>query len=267
MNSTMELFDFAKVGKDEDFIKKLVFLANNLAEEEVWDFRKSDNVGILKTYIFKTFSRCYEQDKVLYSEDNEHCAINTGLLSRNGSKEIMMLFDRNVYQDDFNKNSYYQQDWYFAGFKTTADRDYMEIFKSEVPAMATYTDNVEAYFFNPNIPIEVDVEHIVDDNWARLGNAVNLPKEVVRYMIAGVVDEAVKRAKRNFRLAIPQYYQGKIGYFLPIEFPVNDDKYVTMALAVENVNGVYRANTIYTLEDAYSKARLLMQIDTNWLLK
>ena len=45
-------------------------------------------------------------------------------------------------------------------------------------------------------------------------------------------------------------------------------KPVTMALAVEKMsNGSYRANTIFDLESAYKKARLITKPESNWLIE
>ena len=145
----------------------------------------------------------------------------------------------------------------------------MTTFKGKVPALASYTDKVEDYYFNPELPIEIDVEHILEDNWDRVSENVPLPQDVVKLMLNGVVDIAIKRAKRNLRLVIPQFYtvNERIAYLLPITFPIANGKSVTMALAVEKLDGVYRANTIYSRADAYAKARILMKPDTNWLLE
>lgn len=261
------LYAFAFCGKEDDFNKKLIYLANNLAEKEIWDLHSKNGIEILRKYIFITFSKCKEQNKIIYSDDKQCCATNTGLLTENG-KEILMLFDSNIYSDDFDKEKTpYIKDWYFNGFRTTTDRDVMQLFKGKIPQLPTYTDNVEDYFFNPELPIEVDVDHIIDDNYARIAQEVPLGKEIIRMMLDGVISTATKKAKRNFRLAIPQYYQDKIGFLLPVAFPINDDKFITMALAIEKLGDVYRANTIFNLEDAYAKARILMKPDINWLLK
>ena len=266
-NTENSLFAFAYCGKEDEFNNKLLYLANNLAEEETWDFNNKNGIDILRKYIFTTFSKCKEQNKIIYTDDKTSCAINTGLLTYNG-KEILMLFDGNAFLDDFNKEraSNYRE-WYFNGFRATSDRDFMKMFKGKVPQLATYTDDVTNFFFNPELPIEVDVDHIIDDNYNRIAQEVPLGKEIVRMMLDGVLTIAIKKAKRNFRLAIPQYYQDRIDFLLPIEFPIDDNKYTTMALAIEKLDGVYRANTIFSLEDAYAKARILMKPDTNWLLK
>ena len=53
--------------------------------------------------------------------------------------------------------------------------------------------------------------------------------------------------------------------FTPIQIPV-DDGWITMALALEKTPyNKYRANTIFDIESAYEKARLLMRQDNNWL--
>jgi hypothetical protein len=57
-------------------------------------------------------------------------------------------------------------------------------------------------------------------------------------------------------------------YLFPIRIPVDDEKYETMALAVQKIKTTnqYRANTIFTKEMAYEKARLLAKPESNWLI-
>ena len=268
----MFLEEFAKTGTEADFEKKLRYLAS-MAEREVWDlneksmsYKYKKGTFILRKYILLTFDRCTNQDKIVYSKDKQHCAINTGLLTEKDSKDIYMMFDKNLYSGTTNVFGKKEQDWYFSGFKTATDRDYIEAFGNEEPEMATYTEDVNDFYFNPNLRIEIDLDHIIDDNWDRIQDIVRLPKEVVRTMFGSSLISALKRSKRNIRIAIPQFYNDKIGFFLPIEMPVNDRQYVTLALAIEKVGDMYRANTIFTLADAYVKARRIMQVDNNWLL-
>ena len=88
----------------------------------------------------------------------------------------------------------------------------------------------------------------------------------MRMLISGALEETKKRIKRNMRLVVPQFYNGSIMYLLPLSIPFEDDKVVTFALAVERFKNKYRANTIFTLDMAYGKARLLMRPESNWLL-
>lgn len=85
-------------------------------------------------------------------------------------------------------------------------------------------------------------------------------------MLSGTLKETQQRIKRNMRLAIPQFYKNKIMFLVPLNIPVGENTYETMALAVEKINNQYRANTIFTKEIAYEKARLLMKPESNWLL-
>ena len=86
-------------------------------------------------------------------------------------------------------------------------------------------------------------------------------------ILTGVIEETKKRINRNLRLVVPQYYRKQIMYLMPIDIPISDEKKVTMALAVELTKSKqYRANTIFTKEMAYEKARLLMKPESNWLI-
>ncbi len=249
------LFSFAFCGGIDGMIDYL----SNLAEPEKWSFER-DGHDILKTYIFKTFEQCNKQGKVLYSDDNEWCCSNTGLLTLNG-KDILIVFQKNK------KINETQRDWQLKGFYDKTDRRYMDHFK-EIPPLATYTDDYEDYYFNPELNIEINTDHILDDNWDRIYEQLNLSKNVVSALLVGVIEMAKIKVKRNVRLVVPQYYKGKIMYLLPINFPVDENKNVTMALAIEKTNtNQYRANTIFTKDIAYEKARLLMKPEANWLIE
>lgn len=79
--------------------------------------------------------------------------------------------------------------------------------------------------------------------------------------MSSALDLTLKRCQRNYRIAVPQYYNDKITYLLPIQLDQTK-----MALAVEDVNSCwYRVNTIFTLEMAYKNARLLMKPEADWL--
>ena len=152
------------------------------------------------------------------------------------------------------------------GFRDITERQFLNAFSS-IPEIATYTDNYEELYFNPDYPIILSTDHILDDNWERIKEVVPLSKSIVKGLLVGVVEEAKKRIRRNMRLVIPQFYNNQIMYLLPIQIPVDDDKFETMALAVElTTTKQYRANTIFTKAMAYEKARLLMKPESNWLM-
>lgn len=195
---------------------------------------------------------------VLYSDNGEFCVSNTGLVTPSG-KDILMFFTKNLKEGE--------TDWFFKGFKTKVDREIMEYFHT-TPELATYTENYQELYFNPNLNIEINTDHILDDNWDRIQQEIALPKSVVKTLLQGVVEEAKIKVKRNMRLVVPQFYNGTIMYLMPVSIPVSDDKAVTMALAIEKTGtSQYRANTILTKDMAYEKARLLMKPESNWLIE
>lgn len=258
LNTTTDLsymLNYAFCGIEPYYSKHFEDLTN-LAEDEIWTFDQTKPYSILKSYIINTFSRCYKQGKIIENNDSTFSCFNTGLLTPNGN-DIIGLFGKNQKEN--------AQPWVFKGFRDKCDWEFMKYFNI-IPKLATYTDNYEEYYYNPNLDIIINADHIFDDNWARINTVINLPQDIVKTLLIGVVEKSKQRIKRNIRLVIPQYYNEKIMYLVPIKIPIADNQFKTMALAVEKINNQYRANTIFTKEIAYEKARLLMKPETNWLL-
>lgn len=251
----MDLFKFAYCCTKEGFANMIQYLSG-IAESEPWSFDDAPNSLLIK-YIKGTFRQCYKQGKILYSDDQKYCCFNTGLLTNNGH-DIVALFEKN--------NKPGCQEWHLIGFRNVTERVYMNIFQT-TPPLAEYTKNYEELYFNPNYPITINSDHILDDNWDRIHEVVPLSKAIVKGLLPSATEEARRKVQRNMRLVVPQYYKNTIMYLMPINIPVDDDKVVTMALAVElTPTKQYRANTIFTKEMAYEKARLLMKPDSNWLI-
>lgn len=254
------LFSYAFCGTDVIFMQKLKNLSE-IAEPEIWDFKDSPEYkefSVLRKYILGTFQRCYDQNLILESENKHYSCFNTGLLTPNGN-DIIGLFEKNYRSDG--------QKWFLSGFFDKCEREIMNNF-AELPNLPTYTENYEDYYFNPNYNIVINADHILDDNWSRIERELGLDKSMVRALLKGVIEETKLRLKRNSRLAVPQFYFNKIMYLIPIKFPISDAKEVTMALAVEKTaTKQYRANTIFTKDMAYEKARLLMKPESNWLVE
>lgn len=254
-----DLFSFASCGTKENLDNMINYLSQ-LAEEENWTVKEGHPNGVLRYYIFYTFRQCHIQKRLLYSSDHKWCCINTGLLDNHGN-DILMIFEENK-----SKGVEGVKDWYFKFFKTRVDREYMDHFSS-IPSLPSYTNNYEDFYFDPEKTIEVNYEHILDDNWERISTVVNIDKQIMEMLLVGVIDNSKKRVKRNVRLVVPQLYNNQIMYLMPIYIPVGNDQYVTMALAIEKTaTNQYRANTIFTKDDAYQKARLLMKPESNWLI-
>lgn len=255
------LYSFAYVGGEDNF-KKLVDYLSEIAEPENWSIG-NDSTALLRKYVAQTFEQCNKQGKILYSKDHQWCCTNTGLLTVNG-KDILLVFDR-YDPGSFIKFANPDFKWHLKCVYSKSDRQYMRLFDG-VPELAAYTDNYEDYYFNPQLHIEVNTDHILDDNWDRIKACVPYSKPVMKSMLLGVVEESKIRIMRNNRLVMPMYYEDEITYLMPIRIPVNNGKYVTMALALQKTDtNQYRANTIFTKDIAYQKVRLLMKPEENWL--
>ena len=251
------MYNYAFCGTPEGFNGMLQYLSE-LAESEVWSFSGNEPNSILKKYILGTFNQFSKQNKILVSEDGQFSCFNTGLLTGNGN-DIVGLFEKN---DRSNV-----QPWFFKGFKDKCHRDFLDVFYT-VPELATYATDFRQLYFNPNYNIVVNTDHILDDNWERIHDIINFDKNVVKALLVGAIEDAKLKIKRNLRLVVPQFYRDEIMYLVPIKIPTNDGSYVVMALAVEKTETEqYRANTIFTKEMAYEKARLLMKPESNWLME
>lgn len=257
-NEPIMLQQFAFCGTPDVF-KSTIDNLSKMAEPEPWTVNSNEPNSVLTKYIYGTFQRCHSQNKFIYTSDKEYCCFNTGLLTPNGNDILCVFMKNKRIGDDI-------QPWFLKFFADKTERKYMDLF-SEIPPLATYTDNYEKFYFNPNYDIVVSTDHILDDNWERISAVVPLSKNIVKSLMIGVIEETKIKIKRNIRLVVPQFYRNEIMYLLPIRIPINDDTFVTMALAVELTQSKqYRANTIFTKEMAYEKARLLMKPESNWLL-
>lgn len=252
----MYLQKFAFCGKQEDFQATLEKLAL-MAEQEPWTLEGGEKNSVLYKYVLGTFRQCYRQKKFLTTDDGKYTCFNTGLLTPNGN-DILCVFQKNWVPNC--------QPWVLKYFSDRTDRKYMDLF-SKVPPLASYTENYEEFYFNPNYDLVINSDHILDDHWERINEVVPLSKNIVKALIEGAIAETQRKVKRNLRLVVPQFYNDKIMYLVPISIPISDSETVTMALAVELTSqNQYRANTIFTKDMAYEKARLLMKPESNWLI-
>ncbi len=258
LNNIHDNNGYAFCGTKKDWSNTLSALAE-MAENEEWSFDEDHPYSVLHNYINATFKRCYDQNKILETtyKDKRYSCFNTGLLTKNGD-DIIALCKANHKPG--------VQPWILIGFKSKNDRLFMSIFSS-VPKLATYTENYEELYFNPNYSLELNTDHILDDNWDRINKVIPLSKTVVHSLMTGAIEETKKKISRNMRLVVPQFYNNQIMYLIPIRLPIDDENSETMALAVElTETKQYRANTILTKEMAYEKARLLMKPENNWLI-
>lgn len=257
------IFNFAFCGTIDIFYDRKLKPLAELAEPEPWSSTSLKENDRLYNYITQTFKRCYECGYVSVSRNQKFCVFNTGLMTVNGN-DIYGYFVPNSTPD--------AQMWFLDGFIADSDRRLNED-AFEIPKLAKYFSSPEETFFNSEETIIFNSDHIFEDRWedasvSRFPEQIRtLGRKVTVSLIKAAFQDTLKKIKRNNRLAIPQFYNGKIMYLLPIVLPVSDTEEHTMALAVEKIETGYRVNTIFTLEMAYKLARLVMKPETNWLIK
>ena len=261
-----DLFSFAFCGKREVFVANYLTNLANLAETEKWSSTDENDLDILFYYIVKTFEIVSKQNKILVSKDEQFAVFNTGLMTENG-EDIYCFFDRNIRENDG------AQKWHLKCFVKSSDRLMASSEFDCKPPLAKYDDNASDIHFNSDSSIELNADHIFDDKWN--DEEPRFPQEITQMgkalaiaSIKSAFEITKNKIKRNPRLAVPQYYDGKIMFLLPVKIPVIGDKTITMALAVEKMpNKNYRANTIFDCKTAYKKARLITKPESNWLLE
>lgn len=260
-----DLFSFAYI---PSWLDQLDILAS-LALPEPWKFvcpqyvSKNPDTPILERYVHFVFKKQaieylnapnpYEADKVFYIR-NEVACFHTGIYTRN-YKGIYMCFERNKRKDTL-------LDWFFRGW---ADENSPLLRYTEpLPERPSYAAWEYGRTYCPEWDIRVNIDHILGDadNIARLPESVreawNLP-----LLLETAVELGRRRAIVYPSLVVPQGYQGRIQYLLPIYLTSETRPDLAMALSV--MDGYYIGHTCLTLEMSYSNARLLARPTASWL--
>ena len=135
---------------------------------------------------------------------------------------------------------------------------------SSLPEMPHYFDDPSVLVFDTRKELRINVEHVVADNIDRFPPELqSMNPYGLQNIVKGAIDSAIERVKRNYKTAIPQYYQGSIQLLLPLS--LTDPSKADLALVVERFSNFYRASTCLTLDMAYNNARQLARPDRDWL--
>lgn len=254
------LLQDAFLGNRELLNSKLQFLAN-MAQPEQWNYEGSEEKSILYNYLCYTYDRIKMEGKTEVLDDNSAMCFNTGLLTEHGA-DIYAYFIKNE-----NRNRKEGQDWFLYGFKQRSDSELSQ-FKN-FPEIADYFTTPSDFIYDKNMSLSINYDHIIDDNYDRFVS-VGLQE---KYMINGLLEHAVQRivekVKRNYKLAIPQYYtdkatgESKIQLLLPLFLKNNE--VADLALVVDKGKYNYVGKTILTLEWAYVNSRRIVRPDVDWL--
>lgn len=265
MTIQTELFSFA-------FIPAWLDQLDSLAQTclpEPWSFRnpsvqtQNADTPILERYIKAVFRKQaieymnaanpYEADRVFHVR-NETACFNTGLLNKQ-YKGVYMCFERNKRKDSL-------IDWYFRGWADESSPllRYIE----PLPFRPSFASLEYGLNFCPEWEIRVNVDHILGDT----ENISRLP-ELIRdaWNLPLLLETAVELGRRKAivvpSVVVPQVYQGRLQYLLPIHLTnrIRPD----LAMALSAMDGYYLGHTCLTLDMAYLNARLYARPTAPWL--
>lgn len=248
-----QLHEFALIPRLDEKIDELA----TIAETEDWEYQHTPPENpkpVLRNYLKYTYKRIAEEKKVSVSKDEEFSCINTGLITRN-QESIYVIFEKN-------KLDTHPAYWHFNSFARKGQWELNKI--PSLPEMAHYFDDPSHLVFDPRKELRPNVEHIIEDNKERFPeNLKTMSNFGLQNIIKGAIESAIERAKRNYKTAIPQYYNGNIQLLLPLSLA--EATKADLALVVERFDTFYRASTCLTLDMAYNNARQLARPDRDWL--
>ena len=194
----------------------------------------------------------YDERKVY--EQEEYSCFNTGLVT-DFQEEIYALFQ-------INKRKEARQKWFFIGWRKQRDRDLLKF--SRLPDCANYFDNSSDLIYDTHLELRANVNHIIEDNLGRFPESFQkMDTYQLGVLLEGTINDAKRRIRRNYKTAVPQYYNGRLQLLLPI--CLTSKASADLALVIEKENGIYRASTCLTLDMAINNARLIAKPDDEWL--
>lgn len=238
------------------------FLAENLADREPWDYSDSTikTYPILKNYLEFTYRKLKREGKVAYTTDNKFACFNTGLVTSN-LEDIFAFFEE--YR---NPRPGTTTPFCFKAFLKESDNNILRNFSGNIPSIANFFERPELLIFNPKCRLIPDIDHIIRDNIGRFPpHLQNADEGEVRRQLVGAIDEIKKRVRNNYKIAVPQYYDGKIQLLLPLTLTAGSPN-PDLALVVHKLDeNTYTARTCLTLKMAYNNARLIVKPQSVWL--
>ncbi len=273
VDSRKPLEKFAYLPNLDQHLSRLASLS-----DENWNFNSSgENSPVLKNYLTYTFARLvreeklFDEEKMVFASNStvwngeeriiECCCFNTGLADR-FQQEVYGYFEENL-------NKKYSKDpkWVLKGF-FAGNKGPMGQFARK-PQAADYMKDLGSIcdlMFNPSNKLELSYDQLLEDRENRFPESFrrkNVSDEQLVNLLDLAVKKAIKRVRRNYKTAVPQYFNHKIQLLLPLCLE-SDDK-VDLALVVEKKDDGYISSAVLDLEKAYSNARLIAKPDREWL--
>lgn len=249
----MTLYDFANCGRFDNKIQELA----NMAMEENWGQMTENKLNpVLHNYISHYFRKVYSDELIVYSEKHDGTKIacfNTGLLTPHFD-DIYAYFEENNNKD--------KQKWFLASFLNSSS--YKLSTFNKLPDIVKFFNSIDDLFYDTSLELRINAEHIVNDNFERFPQTLQqFPKPVLINMIEGALKSTNKRIRRNYKTAVPQFFNNQIQFLIPL--PLTDILKPDIVITVYKREQHYYGATCLTMDMAYNNARLLVKPESDWL--
>jgi cold shock CspA family protein len=240
------------------------------AARECWDYLhelagRRDPHPILRHYLEQTFSRLLEERELgrptilegKQAAGRRYAVFNTGLVD-DMQKPIYCLFDEHRLTHD-------PRAWWWWGFYTEDDGQMRPV--ADLPVPASYLDDPSALIITPDEVrnMRIDSRHIVGDNLDRFPARLHADPEMARKLLEGDLHELADRVRRNYKIAVPQYYRGAIQLLLPLNLGAAPNRQDLTLVVERTESGVRRACTVVGNDLAYRQSRIIARADPAWL--
>lgn len=236
---------------------------SRLAKTEGWNFQRTEfhkegqRFPILVNYLNYTFLRVQELGLIVYSDDGDRACFNTGLQTEN-EKDIYATFYRNKGAVEHNR-----PDWTLFGFFDSYSKRLSDF--RPLPDIATYIEQSSDLVFDTSCNIEVNYDHLFQDHQDRLPEVLRGNKTLAISAIQGSIELLKDKIVRNYKIAIPHWYEGKIQLLLPLNLTSDTDADLALVAEKDSSGKIYRIKTALPMNMAYMDARLITRPDGEWL--
>lgn len=233
---------------------------SNITDEN-WTFKEgnSKELGILINYIRHTYEKLAGENKIFISEDKSYSIFNTGLFNAYYQPIYAYLVPNRRANEG-------KATWIVDRFGTSYDLMGNGISNYELPERANYFEEPSLLIFDTNCQINIQFEHILKDP----KNVERLPDEVKNspFLIntfTGAVQTMINQVTANYKLAVPQFYKGRIQLLLPLCLSNKKKPDVALVVTKTSDGKFYQGHTCLTMDMAYNNARLIAKPESNWL--
>ena len=113
--------------------------------------------------------------------------------------------------------------------------------------------------------MEVNYDHLFQDNQDRLPEVLRDSKTLAISAIQGSIGLLKEKIIRNYKIAIPHWYKGRIQLLLPLNLTSDSEADLALVAEKDSTGNIYRIVTALTMDMAYMDARLITRPDRDWL--